>query len=162
MRNIIPIVFVVGIVLVGCHSPSRVPTPTAALTVAAPQPFRPLLITTFGTNTSSDGAWRIGVLESSLEFSHSHAARGEGWTTSGWSTTSPQGWTAHAGWFVFIESESRVWAYDGDRKLLLQTETSSGNHSTETTYSSGFPCAVPAEVLSRMSEPARRAIKTHE
>jgi len=159
MRNIIPILFVGMTALVGCHSSSRVPRPTAAPTMAAPPLFRPMLITTFGTNTSSDGAWRIGVLESSLEFSRSLAARGDGWTSSGWSTTSPQAWRAQPGWFVFIESESRVWAYDGDRDLLLQAHTSSGNNSSGATYSSSFPCAVPAEVLTRISEPARKAIK---
>ena len=40
-------------------------------------------------------------------------------TDSGSATTSPHGWTAQAGWFAFIENESRVWAYDGDRALYL-------------------------------------------
>ena len=163
MRNIIPILFVAATVLVGCHSPSRVHTHTAAPTVAAALPFRPMFVTTPGTHTSSDGSWRIGVSESSLDLSRSIAhSDGKGFTSSGWSTISPQGWKAQAGWFVFVESESSVWAYDGDRKLLLQTETSSGNHSTAATYSRGFPCAVPAEVLARISESARKTIKLHE
>jgi len=63
--------------------------------------------------------------------------------------------------FVFIESESRVWAYDGDRLLILNTETSNGTNSTGAIYSSRFPCAVPGEVISRLSEPAKRAIEPH-
>src|SRR6185369_8666233 len=148
-------------VLVGCHSPSPVHTQSRAATEAAPPPFRPMLITTFGTHTSPDGSWRIGVSEGSVDLSHSIAhSEGKGLVMSGWSTISPQGWKAQAGWLVFVERESRVWAYDGDRKLLLQTKTSSENHSTATTYSSGFPCAVPVEVFSRLSEPAKRAIQT--
>jgi hypothetical protein len=137
----------------------QVSTPTAA----APPPFRPMLVTTLGTNTSSDGTWQIGVSEGSLDLSHSIAhGDGKGLKMSGWSGTSPQGWTAHAGWFVFAENESRAWAYDGDRLLILNTHTSSGNNSTGAIYSSRFPCAVPAEVFSRLSERARKAIEPHE
>src|SRR5436190_6630952 len=127
MRNIIPVVFVAATALVGCHSSSRVHTQTAAPNVAAPPSFRPMLMTTLGTNTSSDGTWRIGVSEGSVDLSHSTGHDdGKGFTTSGWSTVSPQEWKAQTGWFVFVESGSRVWVYDGDRKLLLDTKTSSG------------------------------------
>jgi hypothetical protein len=165
MRNILPILFLAVTVLVGCHSASMVHTQTAAPTVAARPPFRPMLITTLGTNTTPDGTWRIAVSEASLDLSRSHAAHGEGWTTSGWTTTgfgTASPWTAHAGWFVFIESEFRVWAYDGDRRLILKTYTSSGVNSSSTIYDSGFPCVVPTEVFSRLSEPAQKAIEKHE
>jgi hypothetical protein len=166
MRRIMPIVFVAASVLVGCHSPSMVRTQTAAPTVAVWPAFRPMLIATLGTNTSPDGTWRIGVSEHSLDLSHSAAhSDGKGmsmseWTTTGFGTASP--WTAHAGGFVFIESESRVWAYDGDRVLILNTETSNGPKSSGTTYSSRFPSAVPTEVVSRLSEPAQKAIEPHK
>jgi hypothetical protein len=118
-----------------------------------------MLVTTFGTHTSSDGRWRIGVSDSSVDLSHSFAHNDEqGGSVSGWSTISPQGWKPQAGWYVFVESESRVWAYDGDRKLLLDSELFSGNQSTGAIYENNFPCAVPAEVLARISEPARKAI----
>jgi hypothetical protein len=163
MRKIIPLFFIAAAVLVGCHSPSRVHTQTAGSTVAARPSFRPMLITTLGTNISSDGTWRIGVLETSLDLTHLTAQTdGMGFRSSGSSTVSPQGWRAQAGWFVFIESESRVWAYDGDRKLLLQTETVSGNSSTGATYSTRYPCPVPNEVFARLLEPAQRAIRTNE
>jgi hypothetical protein len=160
MRYIIPIFFVAATLLVGCHSPSQIHTQAAA-----PPPFHPMLITTLGTKTSPDGIWRIGVSESSLDLSRSAAyndGKGmmmSGWTTTGFGTTSP--WTAHAGWFVYIESEFRVWAYDGDRSLILQTETPSGPNSGGTTYSGRFPCAVPAEVFSRLPEQKQKEIQTH-
>jgi hypothetical protein len=160
MRNVIPIFLFVATALTGCHSPSLVQTKPAAPTVATLPPFRPMLITTLGTNISSDGSWRIGVSENSLDFTRLRAhIDGQGFSSI---TVSPQEWAAQAGWFVFVENESRVWAYDGDRKLLLQTETVSGNKSTGSTYSSGYPCAVPAEVFARISAPTQRVIERHE
>ena len=161
MRNIIPIVFVAGTVLVGCHSPLTVHTQTPTPTAAAPPPFHPVFITTRGTNTLPGGIWRVGVSAAgdSLDLSHHESFKGEGWTNSVWTTDSPQGWKAQAGWFVFIESESRVWAYDGDRylSLLAVTPTSGAWYGPRR-----FPCAVPTEVFSRLSEPAQRAIEPHE
>ncbi len=164
MRNIIPILFVAATVLVGCQSSSMVHTQTAAATVKAPAPFRPTLITMLGTNTTPDGTWQIGVSETSLDLSRSAAAHGEGWTSTGWLTTGLDWWRCHAGWFVFTESESKVWAYDGDREVILLTYASSGKNSSSTIYDSHarFPCAVPADVVSRLSEPARRIIHSHD
>ena len=132
MRNIILIFIMAATVLVGCHSQPLVrPQPTAP-TVAASPPFRPMLITTLGTNNSADGTWRIGVSERSLDLSRFHSAQGEGWKSSGWTTTgfgTNSLWTAHPGWFVYIESKSRVWAFDGDRRLILEAYTSTGTNS---------------------------------
>jgi hypothetical protein len=163
MRNINPILFVAATLLVGCHSPSKAHTQRG---VAAPPPFRPMLITTLGTKTSPDGIWRIGVSESSLDLSRSAAySDGKGTTMSGWTTTgfgTAGPWAAHAGWFVYIESESRVWAYDGNHGLILDVETPSGPNSGGTIYSSRFPCAVPTEVFSRLSERKQKEIQTRE
>jgi hypothetical protein len=165
LRYITSIIFVAATVLVGCHSPSLVHTQTADPIAPALPPFRPLLIATLGTNTTPDGTWRIGVSETSLDLSRSAAAHGDGWTSSGWTTTgfgTASPWTAHPGWFVFTENESRAWAYDGDRSLILLTYASSGRNSSSTVYDNRYPCAVPAEVFSRLSEPAQKSIQTHE
>ncbi len=158
MRYIIPILFVAVTFLVGCHSSHVTSTQTAA-----PLPFRPMFLTTLGTNTTQDGSWQVAVSETSLELSRT---RGGGWA---WAMTIPSptkqavGWTTHAGWFVFAESESRLWAYDGDRLLVLHTSAGSGNNSHEATYFiSRFPCPVPTEVYSRLSEPAQKASQLHE
>jgi len=150
--------------------------PTATSTVAAPPPFHPMFITAFGTNTSPDGSWRIGVKEDSIDFTRPMAG-GIGFTTDS------HGWRAQPGWFVFTESESRVWSYDGDSMLYLAaftwagdninfsgslyvgvfTESSSRNNSSEAThFGSNFPCAVPMEVISRLPERKQKAIQTHE
>jgi hypothetical protein len=97
--------------------------------------------------------------------SRSAAARGEGWTTTGWTTTTlntDSSWKCHAGWFVFTESESRVWAYDGDRLVILLAYASSEKSSSSTIYDRRFPCAVPFEVFSRLSETAQKHIQTNE
>jgi hypothetical protein len=122
-----------------------------------PPPFRPVLITTLGTDTPPDGTWRIEVSEHALDLSHAAANNGHAWTTTSLGTAGQ--WTAHPGWFVFIETTSRVWAYDGDRSLLLLAYTSSGANSSSTIYDRHFPCPVPPEVLSRLTDPARNALK---
>ena len=158
MRNIIPIL-IATIVLVGCHTPSQVHTQKAASTVAALPPFHPMLISVFGTHPSSDGSWKIGVSDDSIDFAH---------PASGGVSLTPDshGWRAQAGWFVFIESKSRVWAYDGNRMLYFYAEASSRGafypgvfHATN--FDSNFPCAVPAEVISDLPEQRQKQMQTH-
>ena len=142
----------------------KVEIQTAAPTVAALPPFHPMLITAFGTHPSPDGSWKIGVSEDSIDF----ARPASGGTSF---TPDSHGWRAQAGWFVFIESKSRVWAYDGDRQLYLDTETSYGNNSyggaiyygvfRATNFDSNFPCAVPSEVISHLPEQKQKQIQTH-
>jgi hypothetical protein len=125
-------------------------------------PFQPMFINTFGTNTSSDGTWRIGASETSVDFSllggfgDADPMPGMSWS----STLSPGEWKAKPGWFVFIESKSNVWAYDGDYRLVLNVETVNGTNSTGgAIYENGYPCAVPEEVLSRLSERKQKDLK---
>lgn len=154
MRYNIPILFAAVAILVGCHKPSEVHTQTtdAPVTTNTPvtsQPaFEPKIISSFGngTKTVTNGSWRITVSETSLQLSR-----------PGSSERYP--WNAHTGWFVFIESSSRVWAYDGDQWLLLSTVGTSHNSEGWTDYDSPkFPCAVPSEVYSRLSAAAQKAI----
>ena len=128
-----------------------------------------MLITSFCTRTSPEGTWRIGVSEDSLEVARFSGLTGQGWPAR--STVSPTvlttKWTTHAGWFVFTENVSRVWAYDGDRRLLLHTFSESWNQQSWTagsgaSYVGNYPCAVPAEVFARLSEPAQKATQKHE
>ena len=159
MRNIIPILFVAATLLSGCHSPPQVHSQKAAPTVAALPPFRPMLITVFGTHPSSDGSWKIGVAEDSIDFAR---------PASGGVSFPPDshGWRAQAGWFVFIESKSRVWAYDGNRQIYLDAETTTGGgmyYGTfrATNFDSNFPCAVPPEVISHLPERKQKEIQPH-
>ncbi|MCX6925159.1 MAG: hypothetical protein NT154_18395 [Verrucomicrobia bacterium] len=148
----------------------KVDIQTAAPAVAARPPFHPMLITTFGTHP--DGSWKIRVAEDSIDLGDIGF------------TPDSHGWRAQAGWFVFIESDypalglylaraevSRVWAYDGDRRLHLHTATSNGSNSLAgaiyygvfrgTNFDSNFPCAVPSEVISHLPEQRQKQIQTH-
>jgi hypothetical protein len=138
-------------------------TQTTGATAAAAAPFRPMLIATPGTNTTPDGTWRIGVAAAGNSVDVSYKETGTPFAV--WSTISvlgqtarSEGWEAHAGWLVFIESESRVWVYDGDRYLCLVVDTPGSGSFYPTPR--GFPCAVPAEVFSRLSESAKKDIQT--
>jgi hypothetical protein len=126
---------------------------TADLTLAAPPSFRPMLITSLGTTTSPNGMWRIEISENAINLSHYPIGGSVGFTPDS------HGWTTHPGWFVFIENESRVWAYDGDRMLCLQTFTSSGNTSGWEVRYGDFPCHVPAEVFFRLSKQKQEDIQ---
>lgn len=170
MRQTILVVFAVATMLVGCHSPSAVHTQIASVPADASPPFQPMLITNFCTQTSIDGTWRIAVSADSVEFSRFAGLVGEGFP--GRSKEPPGGvtipWTARAGCFAFAENVDRVWAYDGHRLLVL--ETCSDASWTKQSWISGgcsayfgnYPCAVPAEVFSRLSEESQKSIQRHD
>jgi len=169
MRYDIAVLLPAVTVLAGCHSPSRahLQAPTAA--VAAPRPSQPLFITKLGSTTiTSDGVWRVVVSPTgdAVDLSYNQSAQVapsfEAWSTirvPGPTADAP-GWKAHPGWFVFIENASRAWVYDGDHYLCL--EIASGNGVGFYPTPRGFPCAVPAQVFSRLSEAAQKSIERHE
>jgi hypothetical protein len=155
MRYTIPILFVAATLLVGCHSPSPVHTQAAS-----PPPFQPMLISVFGTHPSQDGSWKIGVSEDAIHFARPSSGEEVSFTPDS------HGWQAKTGWFVFVESESRAWAYDGDSQLYLDTEaTNTGSIYygvfRETKFDSNFPCSIPAEVISHLPEQRQKEIQTH-
>jgi hypothetical protein len=154
--------FVAATVLAGCHSPHAQPSAPA---VAARPPFQPMLITVFGTHPTPDGSWKIEVSDDSIGF---NCVPG-GSTIS--FTSDSHGWKAKPGWFVFVESQSRVWAYDGGNMIYLDTETTKGENNYSgaiyygvfraANFDSNFPCAVPAEVISHLSEQKQKEIQKH-
>ena len=149
----------------------------AILTACGPQRSRtagrPIttnwFVTQFGEHHSKDGAWRVSVsaTDHALELGRGRyvdrlaTTNTDGmvlavWTGALTNTYSTDGWRAQAGWFVFIEHDSRAWCYDGAEFLwLLQIEPngSSGSYGPRC-----FPCAVPEQVLARLTEAARNAI----
>jgi hypothetical protein len=134
-------------------------------TAAVVPPFQPMLITTPGTSITTDGTWRIGVSESALDFAHMNVSKvAPGLTVSNVLSTSYPApanstWTAHTGWFVYIENESRVWVYDGDRRLMLESVIINGNNSSGGACFDHFPCPVPAEVFSRLTVTEQEAVR---
>jgi hypothetical protein len=164
MRLLISALFLAA-TLTGCHSPSPAPAQQTKVPAKATGtiPFSPTLITTLGTNTSPDGSWRVAVFEDALDLSRCHNcdSTGSTWLTVGWSEKPDHGkavWTSRPGWFVFIEDLTRIWAYDGDRLLVLHTFLSEGVHATGTTYFAGYPCPVPPEVFFRLSASKQKSL----
>jgi hypothetical protein len=123
------------------------------------------LITTFGEVSRSDSPWivRVSAADQTFQISYHYVSASD---TNGYgavSVSSPAGWRARSGWFVFVENNERVWSYDGDKSLFLQTATSSKLGPTCTSYGShSFPCRVPDAVLTRLTPEARGAIKIDE
>jgi hypothetical protein len=142
------------------------PTPA----VAPPPSSQPLFITELGTTTiSPDKLWRVAVSpagdtveitrnESSQVLVGQKPQEADG-PYEARSIIRVPNWRAHPGWFVFIENASQIWIYDGDRNLCL--ETSISDHSAFYPTPSSFPCPIPAQVFSRLSEAAKRSIGRH-
>ena len=158
MRFVISALFIVG-ALTRCHAPSNPSPSQPPVRHASATPFRPLLITTFGANTSSDGSCRVTVFEQSVEVANISSHNAPGSTSSNWTST---GFTNNwrPGWFVYIEHPSRVWAYDGDRNLFLRTYVSDGINGTGAIHSANYPSPVPAEVFSRLSDQKQKSFRT--
>ncbi len=164
MRNIIPIVFVTATFLTGCQSPSAVHGPASAPTSVA-APFHPMFITALSTTTiSPDRTWRVVVSAAgdSVDLSYKEPDSPfpvQSTISLPGPTAHSAGWKAHTGWFVYVESESRVWVYDGDGYLCLDVETP--GHGSFYPTPRGFPCAVPGEVYSRLPVSVQQEILTH-
>ena len=144
--------------LVGCahrkdltSAPVKSPDANARTPSALTRPAETtnLLITTFGEH-STGGSWKVRVPEE------------ERTVEVAWQGSSqvPSKWRAQAGWFVFVENERRLWAYDGDRDLLLFEFTPSAKGGVYSVSGpTNFGCLVPQMVLRRLSDDARKAIK---
>ena len=116
-------------------------------------------ITTFGGVSSSDCPWVVNVSDTNQAFYISYRYSGTNYSGS-LSADSPSNWKAKTGWFVFIESDARSWAYDGASGLDLLTVKFEKLDPTLTSYGSvSFPCSVPAEVFARLPPEAQKAIK---
>ena len=117
-------------------------------------------ITSFGGISSSDCPWVVSVLDTNRTFHISYRYDAATNSSGSVSVDSPSDWKAKSGWFIFIESNERIWAYDGGSSLFLQVATPSKLGPTCTSYGSrSFPCPVPDEVFARLTPEARKAIK---
>jgi len=132
--------------------------------LAPPTVLTNQLLTTFGEHLVG-GTWEVRVPEQerTLEVgSHWKWQLSDEAHTAGFNSK-PSGWRAQAGWFVLVENDLRVWAYDGDRDLLLYefTRTPTGGAGCWSGPTK-FGCAVPEAVLTRLSDAARKAIKPND
>lgn len=156
--NLVPSFVLIAGIVAGCtHQTTPPPAPVRApegasgtpRVVTPPTVVTHRLITTFGEHSVS-GSWKVRVPEA------------ERTVEVGWqgSSQQPSGWRAQGGWFVLVENDQRIWAYDGDRNLLLFefTPTAHGGNSA-VSGPTKFGCPVPDAVLTRLSAAARDAIK---
>jgi hypothetical protein len=118
------------------------------------------LMTTFGEISRSDSPWTVRMSAADLTFQISYHFVSDINGSGAASVSSPADWRARSGWFVFVENNERVWAYDGDTNLFLLAAKSSKLGPTCTSYGyHTFPCPVPDAVLTRLTPEARGAIK---
>ena len=121
-------------------------------------------ITSFGEIASSDCPWAVSVSATNQTFHISYHYTTDSVGSGVIGVSSPAGWKARSGWFVFVENDERVWAYDGDKSLFLQVgECSKSSKSGPTCTSYGphtFPCGVPDAVLKRLTPDMIKAIKS--
>ncbi len=122
---------------------------------AARPDFKPMFIDSPGAPSTPDGRWRINIGPAGqfIDLTY-HELPKDGWSAAAWNIVSPDDWKAHPGWFVFMETESRVWAYAGDRLLVLVVE----EPNKKATLNSHYPCAVPKEVFERLSAAAQKDV----
>lgn len=170
MRCFSPIILVMAVLLAGCHSPPTVRTQAGTPATVAVPSFQPMLMTSFYTQTSNNGTWRISVSETNLTVSRFPGLTGEGWPARAkeGETTVSIPWTSHTGWLVFAENDYLVWYYDGAQMLFLFTFNEAWNK--ESWNYEGSSCGpfygdqaapVPSEVFQRLSEQMRKKIKNH-
>lgn len=70
-------------------------------------------------------------------------------------SVSPSGWLPHTGWFVLIEDDTHLWAYDGLNEILLCLATKTGN----TVYDlHSLPALPPKEVLDHLPKAFRETV----
>lgn len=170
-----PFVFILAMVLAGCGTPTAFQINPPA-SIAPKPPFQPMLVTTLGVHLSPDGTCKVGVTEHSLDLSYLQNGGIPNWSGTGF-TPDSHGWTAHPGWFVFIENKSRWWAYDGERSLILHVKTwdesyhsftgavyfgtFQGSSGGESAFRADFPRAVPIEVVSRLPSEKQKDVQQH-
>ncbi len=68
---------------------------------------------------------------------------------------SPSAWRPRKGWFVFVENDSRLWAFDGVDELLLTEVSADGGVLYDLESLSIMP---PLQVMERLPEPIRKDV----
>ncbi|HEY4416930.1 MAG TPA: hypothetical protein VGO57_14670 [Verrucomicrobiae bacterium] len=117
-------------------------------------------ITGFGDVSFPQSPWTVQVSETNrtVKISYRYLSGTNG--ISSLSFTSPKDWRAKSGWFVFIENNERVWAYDGGSNLFLQVCIPYKVKPRCVSYGpSYFPYTVPTIVFARLSKKTQDAIK---
>jgi hypothetical protein len=110
------------------------------------------IINWIGSYKSSATPWEVTVNEDKPpEFSFQTGV-----------TISSLGWLPHKGWFVLIQDDKRLWAFDGLDKLLLleinKMESKLFEFDTKTDFNS-LPYLPPTDVLNHLPQTYREKIE---
>jgi len=116
-----------------------------------PAPSGSFLITEFGEFKSEHTPWsaRISAEDRKLHLIHRHR--------SGESRIPLAGWQANHGWFVFIEDEANVWAYDGGETIMLIEDS---DKKTSFSQTETISRRLPDALISRIPPAIRARIGT--
>jgi hypothetical protein len=125
----------------------------APVLLAAPCARAGQFIDWLGGYSDSNSPWSVTVSENKPpSFGYKRAVS---------TAVSPQGWLPHKGWFVCIEDDSHLWAYDGQDQLLLLEIIKAGSILRGFDASKDFnslPKAPPDDVLKRLPEGIRKKL----
>ena len=114
----------------------------------------------FGEASFSGTPWTVQVSETNRTFQISYRYDSGTNGAACINFASPADWRAKPGWFIFVENNERVWAYDGGSNLFLQSAIPYKLGPRCASYGpSYFPYAVPGEVFGRLSKHTQDAIK---
>src|SRR5437867_11465034 len=130
MRYYIPVLVIFVLVLTGCVQPRRTTSSPIAVTNRE-------FMTEFGEFTPPNTHWVVRVAPADRKV---HVLRQTGAATT---DLSPSQWRAQIGWFAYIDTDDRVWAYNGDRDLYIVEATDNGARCFDITT---YPRSVPQEV----------------
>ena len=156
MKVILP--FFLGLLAAGCSSTNVDGAKQSASVAGDESQF----ITEFGDQRVGDTFVSVNAADGKLTISHvtmkGDPAKHSTTTTS----SSPGGWRAKEGWFLFAQDEGKkVWIYDGGESLLLSMWKTNGVRTENEMHGLGsFPVAVPEPVLNRLKEPFRSKVKS--
>ena len=118
------------------------------------------LMNQFGEASFSGTPWTVQVSETNRTFQISYRYDSGTNGVACINFASPADWRAKPGWFIFVENNERVWAYDGGSNLFLQSAIPYKLGPRCASYGpSYFPYAVPGEVFGRLSKHTQDAIK---
>ena len=71
--------------------------------------------------------------------------------------STPREWSASPGWFIYFESTTRVWAYDGNTNLLMYA-CEPGRQTMYGTYPGSKPFPLPAPMIAKLDGEFRRVL----
>ena len=148
----------------GCKTTSRsekVPTSYRTPSSTAPDEQTTKLINTFGEHRIGNTVIEANQSDGKLTVKHlSQKVYPAGGKSTSSSSTSPNEWPLHDGWFAYAhQNGAYVWLYNGSDKLLLvERKETPAQNSTNIYGPHNSPIPIPTAVLKHIKEPFRSTL----